>query len=182
MFILFTSFSNAKTKIPFTPWKHGWTKGFKFGFCLNYSGFDRYLFKLNVVLKPDFNCGNFALSWVDKVNTGMERFVSVISNVAPWVATLVYKITQFAEQVKISLTSQLSNGFSRVFRKLLKYFNGTIISKLSISPSSSVWPVIFALKLNESVTLAPLKSTISPLLFTAGIALQYCHKLPDVLE
>ena len=32
-------------------------------FCLNNSGFARYLFQLIVLLKPDFNCGNnFALS------------------------------------------------------------------------------------------------------------------------
>ena len=45
-----------------------------------------------------------------------------------------------------------------------------------------VWPVIFALELNESVALDPLKSTTSPLLSTAGISLQYYHKLPDVFE
>ena len=49
-------------------------------------------------------------------------------------------------------------------------------------PSSSVVPIIFDLKLSESVLLFPLKITISPLLFTAGISLQYCHKLPDVFE
>ena len=33
--------------------------------------FDRYLFQLIVLLKPDFNyCNNFALQWVDKVTTG----------------------------------------------------------------------------------------------------------------
>ena len=42
--------------------------------------------------------------------------------------------------------------------------------------------VIFVLKLNEPVALAPLNSTVSTLLFLAGISLQYCHKLPDVFE
>ena len=51
-----------------------------------------------------------------------------------------------------------------------------------MSPSSLVLPVIFALKLNESVALAPLKITISPALFTAGISLQYYHRLPSVFE
>ena len=51
-----------------------------------------------------------------------------------------------------------------------------------IIPSSLVWPVIFVLKLSESVTLPSLKSTILPSLFTAGISLQYCYKLPDVFE
>ena len=70
MFVLCASFSNAKTKILFTPWKIGSTKWFKLGFCANNSVFDRYLFQLIVLLKPVFNCGNnFALSWVDKVTT-----------------------------------------------------------------------------------------------------------------
>ena len=49
-------------------------------------------------------------------------------------------------------------------------------------PSSLVWPVIFVLKLNDSVALAPSKLTIAPLSFTAGISLQYYHRLPDVFE
>ena len=83
---------------------------------------------------------------------------------------------QFADQFKISLTLQL------------RYFNGNIISTFTLSAIlpllllSAVWPVIFVLKLNESVALAPLKSAISPSLFTADISLQYCHKLLDVFE
>ena len=41
-------------------------------------------------------------------------------------------------------------------------------------------PVICSLKLYESITLALLKVTITPLLFTASLSLQYCHKLADV--
>ena len=42
-------------------------------------------------------------------------------------------MTQFADQSKIRVTSQLINSISRVLQKLLKYFNyGTIISTLSI--------------------------------------------------
>ena len=38
-----------------------------------------------VFLKPDFNCYNsFALSWVDKVTTWTQSFVSVIANVVAW--------------------------------------------------------------------------------------------------
>ena len=34
--------------------------------------FDTYLFQLIVILKPDFNCSSsFALSWIDKVSTGI---------------------------------------------------------------------------------------------------------------
>ena len=60
--------------------------------------------------------------------------------------------------------------------------NGTVIPTPAILPLVPVWPVIFAFKLNESVALAPLNSTIFPLSFVAGISLQYCHKLPDVFE
>ena len=60
-----------KKKSLFTPGKLGSTKWFKFGFCVNNSGFHRYLFQLIVLLKIDFNFGNnFELSWVDKVTTG----------------------------------------------------------------------------------------------------------------
>ena len=51
-----------------------------------------------------------------------------------------------------------------------------------MSLSFLVWHVIFVLKLDKSVALAPLKITILPSSTTAGIYLQYCHKLPDVFE
>ena len=38
---------------------------------------------------------------------------------------------------------------------------------------------MFAFKLHESVALVP---TTLPLLFTASISLQYCHKRPNVSE
>ena len=48
------------------------------------------------------------------------------------------------------LTSQLINGISIVLQKLLKYFNGTIISTFFVFPSAGVSPVIFTLALNDS--------------------------------
>ena len=48
------------------------------------------------------------------------------------------------------LISQLINGISRVLQKLLKYFNGTIISTSFVLPSGGVFPVIFILDLNDS--------------------------------
>ena len=51
-----------------------------------------------------------------------------------------------------------------------------------MSLPSSVVPIIFDLKLSESVALVPLKLAISPSLFIAGISLQYCHRLPDNFE
>ena len=48
------------------------------------------------------------------------------------------------------LTSQLINGISRVLQKLLKYFNGTIISTSFLLPAAGVFPVIFILDLNDA--------------------------------
>ena len=48
------------------------------------------------------------------------------------------------------LTSQLIKGISGVLRKLLKYFNGTIISTSFSLPAAGVLPVIFILDLNDS--------------------------------
>ena len=51
------------------------------------------------------------------------------------------------------LISQLIKGISRVFQKLLKYFNCTIILTFFV-PSSSVTPVIFCLNLNKALLSA----------------------------
>ena len=47
------------------------------------------------------------------------------------------------------LTLQLVNGVSRVLQKLLRYFNGTIISTSFSLPPAGVFPVIFILDLND---------------------------------
>ena len=53
------------------------------GFCANNSGFDKYLFQLITLLKPDFSCcNNFALSYVFKVTSGTYNFASVTANAA----------------------------------------------------------------------------------------------------
>ena len=54
------------------------------------------------------------------------------------------------DHVKIKLTSQLIKGISRVLQKLLKYFNGTIISTSFSLLLLGVFPVIFILNLNYS--------------------------------
>ena len=105
------------------------------------------MFQLITLLKPDLNCcNNFSLSSVDKVTTGTYKFVSVILNF-PLPVELVK--AQLGDHVKIKLTSQLIYGISRVLQKLLKYFNGTIISTSFSLPSSGVFPVIFILDLND---------------------------------
>ena len=58
-------------------------------------------------------------------------------------------ITQVDNYVKMTLTSQLMNGISRVLQKLLKYFNGTLVSTSFVLPSAGVFPVTFNLNLND---------------------------------
>ena len=66
------------------------------------------------------------------------------------------EITQSSDQAKLRLISQLINSISRVLQKLLKYFNGTTISRFFVLPSEGVLPVILILDLNDSycVTLS----------------------------
>ena len=70
------------------------------------------------------------------------------------------------------LTSQLINDISRVLQKLLKNFNGTIISTSFVLPGAGVFPVISILDLNDS--------DCTMLSFVSS--LEYCHKLPHVFE
>ena len=102
------------------------------------------MFQLITLLKPDFF--EARLSYVDKVTTEKCSFVLVISNV-PIPEELV--ITQVDDHVKIKLTLQLIKGISRVLQKLLRYFNGTIISTSFSLPGAEVFPVIFILDLNN---------------------------------
>ena len=68
---------------------------------------------------------------------------------------------------------------TRDFQKLLKYFNGTIIST-SFLVTLSVLPVIFSLNLYKLViALALVNSAITS---AAGSSLQYLHKRLDVFE
>ena len=70
------------------------------------------------------------------------------------------------------LTLLLINGISRVLQKLLKYFNGTIVSTYFV-PLFSVLSPIFCLNLNELLLLG--KSS-------AGLSLYYWNILPDFFE
>ena len=90
---------------------------------------------------------SFPLSWVDKVTTGTQHFVSVIVDLSAPVKLI---ITQVDDHVKNRLTSQLINGISRALQKLLKYFNGTVISTSFVLRSSGVFPVIFIFVSNDS--------------------------------
>ena len=73
-----------------------------------------------------------------------------------FVSPVAEEITQVGDHVK-RLTSQLINGISRVLQKLLKYFNGTIISTSFVLPAAGAFPVIFNLYLNDSDDLDHLR-------------------------
>ena len=68
---------------------------------------------------------------------------------------------------------------TRDFQKLLKYFNGTIIST-SFLVTLSVLPVIFSLNLYKLVIALALVN--SAIISAAGSSLQYLHKRLDVFE
>ena len=83
-------------------------------------------------------------------------------------STTTTAIKQLSDQVR-----------TRDFQKLLKYFNGTIIST-SFLVTLSVLPVIFSLNLYKLViALALVNSAITS---AAGSSLQYLHKRLDVFE
>ena len=88
--------------------------------------------------------------------------MSVILNVAPDGATIgglptcatltvISAKTQFLDQVKINSTSQLINGISKLFQKLLKCFSGiTTFASVNESLSFGVFPIIIVLYLKDS--------------------------------
>ena len=73
--------------------------------------------------------------------------MSVILN---FVSPISDEIAQLGDHIKIRLTSRLINCIARVLQELLKYFNGTIISKSFVLTSTGVFLVIIILDLNDS--------------------------------
>ena len=67
------------------------------------------------------------------------------------------------------LISQIIGGFSRVLEKLLKYFNGTVISAFVV-------PALLPLFLRPALNLNYSESVLLSLRWS----LKYCHRLPDV--
>ena len=80
----------------------------------------------------------------------------VIANVP---ASVEFVIAQVDDHVKRTLILQFLKEISRVWQKLMKYFNGTAIL------ASGTFPVTFTLDLNEA--FLPGKLTILPLLSQA---------------
>ena len=60
------------------------------------------------------------------------------------------EITQFSDQVKMRLISQLNKDISRVLQKLLEYFNDTSILTSFLLLALGDFPVILTLNLNDS--------------------------------
>ena len=61
---------------------------------------------------------------------------------------------------------------SRVLQKLLKSFNGTVITTFFVLLAQGVLPVILALDLNHPESL----------IVAFGLSLKYSHKLPDFVK
>ena len=105
-----------------------------------------------VIVLTFFN--TFALSLVDKVTTGTQRFVSVIGNFFAQVA----EKNNTLDLVKRRLMLKLVKRISRNLQKLLKYFDSTsILTSLLLLPTG-VFPIIFTLDLNK--LLLPEKLTV----------------------
>ena len=105
-----------------------------------------------VIVLTFFN--TFALSLVDKVTTGTQRFVSVIGNFFAQVA----EKNNTLDLVKRRLMLKLVKRISRNLQKLLKYFDSTsILTSLLLLPTG-VFPIIFTLDLNK--LLLPEKMTV----------------------
>ena len=122
----------------------------------------------------------FMFSWVEKVTTGTKSLVSFIWNFRFWFDVVPATRIQFLDHFNWRLISSVLQKL--YFGKLLRYFNGTIVST-SLVPPFPVCPVICRLNLYEALLLLLAgKSIILPLAFTAGSPLYYCHKLPDVFK
>ena len=91
---------------------------------------------------------------VDKITSSFtSSFVSVIVNIVTWSAAILDAITHSLGQVRITLTSQLLKGISRLCQILL---NGTLMVPIFFLMVSicfvllaSVTPVIFCLYLKN---------------------------------
>ena len=83
---------------------------------------------------------------MDGVNTETWTFSLFIANVFPPIQAV---ITQFSYDVNIRFISELIRSISRVFQKLLKYFNIIAISTSLVLTVAGVIPLVLALNLNN---------------------------------
>ena len=81
-------------------------------------------------------------------------------------------MTQYADQVLVNKFNLTKNkGISRVFQKMPRDFNDTVIYTPTV-PSSPVLFVVLGLTLND----------LESIRLSSGSSLQYCHKISDILS
>ena len=82
---------------------------------------------------------------------------------------------QLVDKVNMRFISQLIRDISRVFQKLLKYFNDTAISTSMVLPMRRFLPVIFAFNLNQSGSVMLLFWSSFGTAIKVQIYLHNCH-------
>ena len=83
---------------------------------------------------------------MDRVTTETWTFSLFIANVFPPIQSV---ITHISYDVNITFISELIRSISRVFQKLLKYFNIIAISTSLVLTVAGVIPFVLALNLNN---------------------------------
>ena len=88
--------------------------------------------------------------------------------------------TQFADQPKRRLISQLIKGILRVLQKLLRHFNATIISTSCAVIVCLTCSFFFTIKwISDTSHIKPNNNTI---IIYNWLSLQYCHEVPHVFK
>ena len=82
----------------------------------------------------------------------VDQFLEVIANVDTLFEALPATKKHFTNQVRIKLILQLVNDISMFHQKLLRYFNGTIISAFLVV-TQPVRPVIFSLNFKRNTVI-----------------------------
>ena len=89
-------------------------------------------------------------------------------------------ITQFADQVKIKLISQLIKGISRVQQNYLDILIVPLFQHFLYH--YYLLSCFFSLSLNKSVVELLVSNLVVPHLFAADSSIKYCHNFPDVFQ
>ena len=103
-----------------------------------------------------------------------DKVLYQLLRTCPTIALAIFK--KYADEVRIRLAPPLINGISKVLKKLLRYFNGTIISIIVCSIISCL-TCYFCLNLNDVLLLSSRKLIKLSVLFKTGSSLLCCHRL-----
>ena len=115
------------------------------------------------MLKPDSSCLNSLrylelIKWKLKHRVLSSNYVFKFSN---FVFPIAEEITQSSAQVRLRLSLKLIKSISKVFQKLLKYFNGIAIGTSFQLLSAGVFPVMIILDFMDwEFTIAAPRSTL----------------------